>query len=103
MWPPSLVGRIVRPDPVWRKTAGSGGPRLGRLAPVPRSNLTLDEARRRARQVAEPEYEVHLDLTGEERFRAETVIRFRCAEPGTETFLDCAEVEVVSAELNGRP
>ncbi|MGH2657245.1 MAG: aminopeptidase N [Actinomycetota bacterium] len=70
---------------------------------MPPNNLTLEEARRRARLVAEPEYEVHLDLTGEDRFRAETVIRFRCAEPGAETFLDCAEVEVVSAELNGRP
>jgi aminopeptidase N len=70
---------------------------------VPRSNLTRDEARRRAGLVTEPEYEIHLDLTGEERFRAETKVRFRCTEPGAETFIDCAGVEVVSAELNGRP
>jgi aminopeptidase N len=69
---------------------------------VPRSNLSLDEARRRAGLIAEPEYEIHLDLTGEDRFRAETSIRFRATEPGAETFLDCAGVEVVSAELNGR-
>ena len=70
---------------------------------MPRSNLTLGEARERARRIAEAEYEVHVDLTDEERFRAETVVRFRCAEPGEPTFLDCADAEVVSAELNGRP
>jgi aminopeptidase N len=69
---------------------------------VPRSNLTRDEARSRAGLVSEPEYEVHLDLTGEERFRAETVIRFRCARPGAATFLDCAGAQVRSGELNGR-
>jgi aminopeptidase N len=67
-----------------------------------RSNLTLDEARRRAALIGEPEYQVHLDLTSEERFRVETTIRFRCAEAGAETFLDCAGVDVASAELNGR-
>jgi aminopeptidase N len=70
---------------------------------VSRSNLTLDEARRRAGLIAEPEYEIHLDLSGEDRFRAETAIRFRSTEPGAETFLDCAGVEVVSADLNGHP
>ena len=69
---------------------------------MPRSNLTREEARRRAGLITEPDYAVHLDLAGEDRFRAETVIRFRSGEPGAETFLDCAEVEVVSAELNGR-
>src|SRR5919108_5279280 len=69
---------------------------------MPRSNLTLDEARRRAGLISEPQYDVHLDLTGDERFRVETTIRFRCAEPGAGTFLDCAGVDVVSAVLNGR-
>jgi aminopeptidase N len=68
---------------------------------MPQSNLTLDEARRRAALIAEPEYEVHLDLIGEDRFRGETTIRFRCSDPGAESFLDCAGAEVVSAELNG--
>src|SRR5919109_2880892 len=67
-----------------------------------RSNLTLDEARRRAALIGQPEYQVHLDLTSGERFRVETTIRFRCAEAGAETFLDCAGVDVASAELNGR-
>ncbi|HEX5948355.1 MAG TPA: aminopeptidase N, partial [Actinomycetota bacterium] len=70
---------------------------------MPRSNLTLEEARRRAGLIADPEYEIHLDLTGEDRFQVETSIRFRSTEPGAETFLDCAGVEVASAELNGRP
>ncbi|MGH2674681.1 MAG: aminopeptidase N [Actinomycetota bacterium] len=67
-----------------------------------RSNLTLDEARRRAGLLADPEYEVHLDLLAEDRAVTETAVRFRCTEPGAGTFLDCADVEVVSAELNGR-
>jgi len=70
---------------------------------VPRSNLTLEEARDRARLISEPEYDVHVDLTEEDRFRAETAIRFRCAEPGASAFLDCAGATVRSAELNGRP
>ena len=69
---------------------------------MPQSNLTLDEARRRAGLIAEPGYEVHFDLTGDDRFRAETTIRFRCPEPGAESFVDCAGVDVVSAEMNGR-
>ncbi|HEX6261477.1 MAG TPA: aminopeptidase N [Actinomycetota bacterium] len=65
-----------------------------------KENLTRDEAAGRAALVRDVAYEIHLDLTGAERFRSQTVIRF-VAEPGTSTFLDCTAVEVHAAELNG--
>jgi aminopeptidase N len=65
-------------------------------------NLTRDEARRRAELIDDVSYDVHFDLTSDDGFRSETVIRFGCREPGAETFLDHAVRSVTSIELNGR-
>ena len=67
-------------------------------------NLTREEALGRARLVADPRYEVRLDLSTDdaETFRSETVIRFRCTEPGAATFLDLTARSVESLSLNGR-
>ena len=67
-------------------------------------DLTLDEARRRARIVSGLAYEVHLDLGdgGADGFRSDTVIRFRCAEPGASVHVDVTGA-VEEAVLNGRP
>jgi aminopeptidase N len=65
-------------------------------------NLTRDEARERARLLTVQSYAVALDLTeGEERFESVTTVRFDCAEPGAETFIDLAGARVRSVTLNG--
>jgi aminopeptidase N len=66
-------------------------------------NLTRDEAAERGRRLAVGSYTVDLDLTGADRFRSETVVRFRCTEPGAGTFCELAGAELVSATLNGVP
>jgi aminopeptidase N len=66
------------------------------------NNLTRDEAQARARLVSDLDYDVALDLTGDERFRSETRLRFRCPEPGAETFVDLTAVGVEEAILNGK-
>jgi aminopeptidase N len=66
------------------------------------NNLTRDEAQARARLVADLDYDVALDLTGDDRFRSETRLRFRCPEPGAETFVDLTAVGVEEAILNGK-
>ncbi len=68
---------------------------------IAKSNLSLEEARRRAALLRDVDYRITLDLTSESALRAETVVRFRCAEPGAETFLDIAAAEVHAVELNG--
>jgi aminopeptidase N len=68
---------------------------------IAKSNLSLEEARRRAELVRDVAYRIALDLTGESALTAETVVRFRCAEPGAETFLDVAAADVRTIELNG--
>jgi len=65
-----------------------------------KENLTRAEAAARALVVRDVEYEIHLDLTGDDRFRSETVIRF-AAEPGASAHLDCTAIEILDAELNG--
>jgi aminopeptidase N len=66
------------------------------------NNLTRDEAQARARLVSDLDYDVALDLRGEERFRSETRIRFRCPEAGEGTFVDLTAPGVVEAVLNGQ-
>src|SRR5207302_3681517 len=68
---------------------------------IAKSNLSLEDARRRAALVRDVTYRVALDLTGESALTAETVVRFRCSGPGAETFLDVAAAEVRTIELNG--
>jgi aminopeptidase N len=70
---------------------------------VPKSNLSRDEAAERAGLIVEPEYEVHLDLLGEETFGTSSVIRFGCTRPGARTFLDLVAERIRSIELNGSP
>ncbi|MFC1416539.1 aminopeptidase N [Streptacidiphilus cavernicola] len=79
---------------------------------MPGTNLTRDEARERARILSVDGYEVHLDLRsavqsvregeGAGRFHSRTVLRFRCSEPGADSFADLLAPEVRSVVLNGR-
>ncbi|WP_412538197.1 aminopeptidase N [Longispora sp. K20-0274] len=67
-------------------------------------SLLRAEARTRAALIAVHGYHVDLDLTrGEELFRGTTRIRFACARPGAETFLDLRPAVLRRVVLNGRP
>ncbi|GLY01432.1 MULTISPECIES: aminopeptidase N [Actinoplanes] len=72
-------------------------------------NLTQVEAAERGRLLEVTGYDITLDLTdghgnpGSETFRSTTVINFRCAEPGAETFVEAAAATIHSATLNGAP
>lgn len=72
-------------------------------------NLTQVEAADRARLLEVTGYDVAVDLTdghgnpGDGTFRSTTVVTFRCAEPGAETFIETAAAAVRSATLNGAP
>jgi aminopeptidase N len=70
---------------------------------MPQSNLTRDEAQGRADLVADPHYDVVLDITGETAFTSEVVLRFSCARPDPDLFLDFADGTVRSVEVNGLP
>jgi aminopeptidase N len=66
-------------------------------------NLTRDEARDRARLLTVESYEVDLDLTtGAETFVSDTTVRFGCAEPGADSFIDLHDATVREIVLNGR-
>jgi len=66
------------------------------------SNLTRDEARERARLLDVESYRVELDLAGgEESFGSVTTVSFRCARPGTSTFIDLTAPAVHEITLNG--
>ncbi|MFC1429472.1 aminopeptidase N [Streptacidiphilus sp. N1-3] len=79
---------------------------------MPGTNLSRDEARERARIISVDSYEVHLDLRsalqpvgageGAGRFASRTVLRFRCSEPGADSFADLLAPAVRSVVLNGR-
>jgi aminopeptidase N len=72
-------------------------------------NLTQVEAAERARLLEVTGYDITLDLTdghgnpGDGTFRSTTVITFRCAQPGAETFIEVAASSVRSAVLNDQP
>src|SRR3954469_4720805 len=74
---------------------------------VTANNLTRDEARERARLIADVSYDVSLDLTdgagsaGEEIFRPVTTARFSCSEPGASTLIDVIADTVREDVLNG--
>ena len=70
---------------------------------MPRSNLTLDEARTRAGLLSDIEYEVAFDVTDKDRFTAEVTMRFGCAKAGVDTFLDFTDGSVRELEVNGEP
>ncbi len=72
-------------------------------------NLTREEARQRARLVSDIRYEVMLDLTQQQEvsgappaeFGSVTTLRFSCARPGGETFLDLSALSLERLEVNG--
>ncbi|HET7195548.1 MAG TPA: aminopeptidase N, partial [Nocardioides sp.] len=51
-------------------------------------SLTLTEARARAALLANVAYDISLDLTDRETFGVEATVRFDCADPGADTFLE---------------
>ncbi|HEX4660243.1 MAG TPA: aminopeptidase N [Streptosporangiaceae bacterium] len=68
------------------------------------SNLTRDEARQRARLLDVESYRVELDLTGGDvTFGSVTTVSFRCASPGSSTFIDLSAPAVREITLNGAP
>ncbi|MGI9002982.1 MAG: aminopeptidase N [Pseudonocardia sp.] len=70
-------------------------------------NLTRTDAERRAALLEVADYAVELDLTdgagspGAATFATTTTVRFRCAEPGADSWIDLIAAEVSSATLNG--
>jgi aminopeptidase N len=82
-----------------------------RMAPP---NLTRTDAAARAALLDVADYTVEIDLTdgpeggaagkpGEATFGTTTTVRFRCAEPGADSWVDLIAAEVASATLNGAP
>ncbi len=68
------------------------------------NNLTRDEARDRRQLLEVSSYQVELDLTGgEETFGSATVVRFRCASPGADSFIELTAPAVREIVLNGTP
>jgi len=70
-------------------------------------NLTQVEAIGRSELLDVDAYDVSLDLTdgtggpGELVFRSLTTVRFRCSQPGAQTFIEVAADAIRSATLNG--
>ncbi|WP_394552308.1 aminopeptidase N [Agromyces sp. MMS24-JH15] len=69
---------------------------------MPAANLTRPEAEDRAAVVRAPEYDVVLDLTGPDRFRSDTTVRFE-ATPGAATFIETTATAIQELVLNGVP
>lgn len=66
------------------------------------ADLSRVEAQERARLLSVEHYEVELDVdSGDETFSSKTVVRFRCTEPGGETFIDIAPRDLQKVTLNG--
>ncbi|WP_159149599.1 aminopeptidase N, partial [Dietzia lutea] len=71
-------------------------------------NLTRADAAARSELLSVESYDVEIDLTdgsggpGTGTFRSRTVVRFSCARPGAETFIDLRSAVIRSAVLNGR-
>ncbi|EFG06888.1 Aminopeptidase N, partial [Streptomyces clavuligerus] len=72
---------------------------------VPGTNLTREEAQERARLLTVHAYEIDLDLSGAQEgglYRSVTTVRFDCAEPNAESFLDLVAPAVHEVVLNGK-
>jgi aminopeptidase N len=72
---------------------------------VPGTNLTREEAQRRAALLTVDAYEIDLDLSGAQEggtYRSVTSVRFESAEDGAETFIDLVAPAVHEVVLNGR-
>jgi aminopeptidase N len=67
-------------------------------------SLARIDAAERAALLTVSNYRVALDLpAGGPEFRSDTTITFRCATPGSGTFLDLRPASIELIELNGRP
>lgn len=73
--------------------------------PVPGVNLTRDEAAARAELLTVDGYRINLELDSEDTpaFRSVTTVRFDCAVPGSDSFIDLIATAVHEVVLNGRP
>ncbi|NJC71675.1 aminopeptidase N [Planosporangium thailandense] len=66
-------------------------------------SLTRAEAAERAALLSVDEYAIDLDLTAHgDGFASTTVVRFRCAHPGEDTFVELRPAALRSVTLNGR-
>ncbi|HEV8420791.1 MAG TPA: aminopeptidase N [Actinomycetota bacterium] len=65
------------------------------------NNLSREEAIDRAALIRDPRYAITLDLTREDAFTSDTVIRFGCVRAGADTFVDITAPSVTAIELNG--
>ncbi|MEV8522827.1 aminopeptidase N [Streptomyces sp. NPDC052000] len=71
---------------------------------MPGTNLTREEAQRRAALLTVDSYAIELDLSGAQEggtFRSVTTVRFDSAEAGAETFIDLVAPTVHEVVLNG--
>ncbi|MFF5130263.1 aminopeptidase N [Streptomyces syringium] len=71
---------------------------------MPGTNLTREEARRRASLLTVDSYEIDLDLSGAQEggtYRSRTTVRFDAAEAGAESFIDLVAPAVHEVVLNG--
>ncbi|GAA2338004.1 aminopeptidase N [Streptomyces cuspidosporus] len=71
---------------------------------MPGTNLTREEAQRRARLLTVDSYEIELDLSGAQEggtFRSVTTVRFEVAEAGADSFADLVAPTVHQVVLNG--
>ncbi|MEU9789284.1 aminopeptidase N [Streptomyces sparsogenes] len=71
---------------------------------MPGTNLTREEAQRRARLLTVDSYEIELDLSGAQgggTFRSVTTVRFEVAEAGADSFADLVAPTVHQVVLNG--
>ncbi len=72
-------------------------------------NLTRTDAARRAALLEVVDYVVELDLTdgggkpGDATFTTTTTVRFRCSDPGADSWIDLIAAEIAVATLNGEP
>ncbi|MFI6050664.1 aminopeptidase N [Streptomyces violascens] len=71
---------------------------------MPGTNLTREEAQRRAALLTVDSYEIELDLSGAQEggtYRSVATVRFDAAEAGAETFIDLVAPTVHEVVLNG--
>ncbi|MFF8290632.1 aminopeptidase N [Streptomyces sp. NPDC016309] len=72
---------------------------------MPGTNLTREEAQRRAELLTVDSYEIDLDLSGAQEdatYRSVTTVRFDSAEDGAESFIDLVAPAVHQVVLNGK-
>ncbi|MDR1213672.1 MAG: aminopeptidase N [Propionibacteriaceae bacterium] len=70
---------------------------------MPGKNLTRQEAKQRAESLKVESYDVALDLSATgDTFPSVTTVRFSCAQPGLDSFIDLIAPRVRQVQLNGR-